>query len=233
MRAFVFLPPKGHPVPKLSEILPWLDAHAIVIGAVLAALIAAWKAVPAKTREAIERRFPRLAGLARFVATVGPDLLGAARVVRYQIAGGQPRASVQPPAAPAAPPAPIEPEVPTAKHRTQTMRAVDGRPGYLRLPRWFRRGLRATQHVAVSARAAWSIARALLVAAVLTGCPGWVRPECATPGRYECRANQPHYCGTSKQLTPIGDLPCAVGETCGLDDAGVAHCAPAADGGAE
>lgn len=112
-----------------------------------------------------------------------------------------------------------------ATHRAQ--------PGYLRVPGWFRRGLRATQHVGVAARAAWSMLRALVVATMLTGCPGWVRPECATPGRYECRANQPHYCGTSRALTPIGDVPCGAGETCGLDDAGVAHCARAVDGGAK
>lgn len=75
----------------LSALVAWLDAHALQIAAVLAALAAAWKAVPVATRTALERRFPRLAGLARFVAAVGPDLLGAARVARYQIAAGQPR----------------------------------------------------------------------------------------------------------------------------------------------
>lgn len=94
-------------MPKLSEILPWLDAHAVAIGAVLAAMIAAWKAIPAKTREAIERRFPRLAGLARFVAMVGPDVLGAARIARYQIAAGQPRPTpFAPPRAVVPPPLP-------------------------------------------------------------------------------------------------------------------------------
>ena len=94
-------------MPKLSEILPWLDAHAVAIGAVLAAMIAAWKAIPAKTRTALERRFPRLAGLARFVAAVGPDLLGAARIARYQIAAGQPRPTpFAPPRAVVPPPLP-------------------------------------------------------------------------------------------------------------------------------
>jgi len=120
-------------------------------------------------------------------------------------------------------------------HAAHVAAAGGGSPGYLRLPRWFRRGLRATQHVAVAGRAAWAMLRALLVAMclALAGCPGWVRPECATPGRYECRANQPHYCGTSKQLTPIGDVPCGAGETCSLNAEGVAHCAPATDGGVQ
>ena len=83
----------------LSALVAWLDAHALQIAAVLAALTAAWKAVPAATRTALERRFPRLAGLARFVAAVGPDLLGAARIARYQIAAGRSRV-VTPPVLP-------------------------------------------------------------------------------------------------------------------------------------
>jgi len=92
---------------KLSSLIPWLDAHALQIAAVLAALAAAWKAVPVATRTALERRFPRLAGLARFVAAVGPDLLGAARIARYQIAAGQPRPTpFAPPRAIVPPPLP-------------------------------------------------------------------------------------------------------------------------------
>jgi len=91
----------------LSALVAWLDAHALQIAAVLAALAAAWKAVPVATRTALERRFPRLAGLARFVAAVGPDLLGAARIARYQIAAGQPRPTpFAPPRAIVPPPLP-------------------------------------------------------------------------------------------------------------------------------
>lgn len=209
----------------LAALQAWIVAHpAECVALALVVLSLANAALKGKPTSLLGRIVDRLSALTRADAkgTLSWPLIGRSI---FDAVTAKPE--------PTAPPAPIEPEVPTAKHRTQTMRAVDGRPGYLRLPRWFRRGLRATQHVAVSARAAWSIARALLVAAVLTGCPGWVRPECATPGRYECRANQPHYCGTSKQLTPIGDVPCGAGETCSLNAEGVAHCAPAADGGAE
>ena len=209
----------------LAAIQAWIVAHpAECVALALVVLSLANAALKGKPTSLLGRIVDRLSALTRADAkgTLSWPLIGRSI---FEAVTAKPE--------PTAPPAPIEPEVPTAKHRTQTMRAVDGRPGYLRLPRWFRRGLRATQHVAVSARAAWSIARALLVAAVLTGCPGWVRPECATPGRYECRANQPHYCGTSKQLTPIGDVPCGAGETCSLNAEGVAHCAPATDGGVQ
>lgn len=209
----------------LAALQAWIVAHpAECVALALVVLSLANAALKGKPTSLLGRIVDRLSALTRADAkgTLSWPLIGRSI---FEAVTAKPE--------PTAPPAPIEPEVPTAKHRTQTMRAVDGRPGYLRLPRWFRRGLRATQHVAVSARAAWSIARALLVAAVLTGCPGWVRPECATPGRYECRANQPHYCGTSKQLTPIGDVPCGAGETCSLNAEGVAHCAPATDGGVQ
>jgi len=58
----------------------------------------------------------------------------------------------------------------------------------------------------------------------VTGCPAWNRPTCPTPGRYQCEANQPHYCGTSRQLTPIGDQPCASGESCQFTSDGIAFC---------
>ncbi|RTL17176.1 MAG: hypothetical protein EKK55_23120 [Rhodocyclaceae bacterium] len=209
----------------LAALQAWIVAHpAECVALALVVLSLANAALKGKPTSLLGRIVDRLSALTRADAkgTLSWPLIGRSI---FEAVTAKPE--------PTAPPAPIEPEVPTAKHRTQAMRAVDGRPGYLRLPRWFRRGLRATQHVAVSARAAWSIARALLVAAVLTGCPGWVRPECATPGRYECRANQPHYCGTSKQLTPIGDVPCGAGETCSLNAEGVAHCAPATDGGVQ
>ena len=83
----------------LSALVAWLDAHALTIAAALGAAAAAWKALPQATRSRIEARFPRLAGLARFVAMVGPDVLGAARIARYQIAAGRSRV-VTPPVLP-------------------------------------------------------------------------------------------------------------------------------------
>jgi hypothetical protein len=183
-------------VPKLSALLPWLDAHGVVLLAVLAALVAAWKAVPAKTRAAIELRFPRLAGLARFVATVGPDLLGAARIARYQIAAGQPRASID-------------------SGTTYAPPADRAQPGYLRLPGWYRRGLRAAEHAVVAARAGWSIARAkwlvcFALACVLAGCPLPPVDGC-TPLDTRCSPEGvPQSCSPSQRWTS-GALqrPCA------------------------
>jgi len=92
---------------KLSLIAAWLDAHGAYLLALATALVVAWKALPAATRAALEARYPRLTGLVRFVAAVGPDVLGAARIARYQVAAGQPRASVVP--TPATVPTPITP----------------------------------------------------------------------------------------------------------------------------
>jgi hypothetical protein len=199
----------------LAAIQAWIVAHpAECVALALVVLSIANGALRGKPTSLLGRVIDRLSALTR------ADAKGT---LSWPVIGRSIFEAVTAKPEPPAPPAPIEPD----GARTQTMRAVDGRPGYLRLPRWFRRGLRATQHVAVAGRAAWAMLRALLVAMclALAGCPGWVRPECATPGRYECRANQPHYCGTSRALTPIGDVPCAAGETCLLNTEGVAHCA--------
>lgn len=76
----------------------------------------------------------------------------------------------------------------------------------------------------------------LVLAAVVlavVGCPNWNRPACTTPGVTLCVRNQPHYCGTARELTPVGDEPCdRTGRVCVIDPDGVGSCAPAADGGA-
>jgi hypothetical protein len=69
--------------------------------------------------------------------------------------------------------------------------------------------------------------------AVLTGCPNWNRPACPRAGVYSCVSDQPHVCSPTGELTPIGDEACGLqGRVCSVDDAGVAYCARAADGGA-
>ena len=90
---------------RISQVLPWLDAHGVAIVSALAAIVAAWKLVPAPTRARIELAFPRVAGVVRSVAAVAPDLVGFARVVWYQVAQGKARGVVPP----AAVPTPIEP----------------------------------------------------------------------------------------------------------------------------
>lgn len=75
---------------------------------------------------------------------------------------------------------------------------------------------------------------AILAGALLAGCPNWNRPACTTPGAYSCVSDQPRWCSTTGELTPIGDEPCAAqGRVCALTDAGVARCARLSDGGAE
>lgn len=67
---------------------------AYAIAAALVALVMVWKALPAKLRVSIETRFPRAVGIVRTIVALVPDLIGAARVVRYQAVGGQPRVVV-------------------------------------------------------------------------------------------------------------------------------------------
>lgn len=67
---------------------------------------------------------------------------------------------------------------------------------------------------------------ALVGALGLGACPRWDRPRCETPGIYSCVDDQPHYCAPSRELTPIGDEPCArQGRVCALASDGVASCA--------
>ena len=74
----------------------------------------------------------------------------------------------------------------------------------------------------------------LLAGAIAAGCPNWNRPACPAPGRFSCVADLPRICSPTRELTPIGDEPCAMqGRSCALDDAGVAWCARRSDGGAE
>jgi hypothetical protein len=69
--------------------------------------------------------------------------------------------------------------------------------------------------------------RPLLLALALCGCPHYVRPNCPTPGIYSCVGDQPHVCGTTRHLTPIGNERCAPqGRVCGLNAEGTATCLP-------
>lgn len=196
-------------MPPLSVILRWLDAHGAYLLVLAPAIVAAWKAMPAATRARLEAVSPRLTGLVRAVATIAPDVIGFVRVVFYQVAQGQPRASVSP----AVPPQPTV---------TQTVRDVERGGSGLR-------GFALIDALVV----AGCVAVCAFSAAMLAGCPAWVRPACGAPGAYSCAGDQPHVCSPSGALTPVGDLPCSrVGGQCAMSDAGVAHCAPV-DGGAQ
>ena len=76
------------------------------------------------------------------------------------------------------------------------------------------------------------VALALLMA-LMAACPNWQRPACTTPGAYSCAGDQPMWCSTTRELTPIGDEPCAAQHrVCGLRADGRAGCLLAVDGGA-
>ena len=54
-----------------------------------------------------------------------------------------------------------------------------------------------------------------------------------TVGEHRCAGDRPEVCSASLRWEPAGDRPCRdVGGACVVGDAGIAHCAPAQDGGA-
>lgn len=193
-------------MPKLSALLPWLDAHGVAIVGVLTALVAAWKSVPAPARARIELAFPRVAGAARFVASIAPDLLGAARVFGYQVLAGIPRASVLPTPVPFAPPRAVDPDAgPTARQRraseTQTMRAIDdGKPG-----------LAAPRALMLAACVAFVVS----AACALAGCP-LPAPDGCTPRDTRCAPDGvPEVCSSTQRWTRGAPaLPCPERSTC-------------------
>lgn len=70
----------------------------------------------------------------------------------------------------------------------------------------------------------------------LTGCPSPRLPavEGCTVGASRCRADRPQVCSSTGRWHDVGDLACAAsGAVCAEGDGGVAHCAPAADGGSD
>ena len=89
-------------MPPLSTILGAIDTYWYVIAAIATFLVAVWKMIPVETRDAIERRVPRLVGAVRLLIAILPDLVTAGRALRIQIVEGQPkRASLsQPPPPP-------------------------------------------------------------------------------------------------------------------------------------
>lgn len=112
-------------------------------------------------------------------------------------------------------------------HAVHTAAAGGGSPGYLRLPGWYRRGLRAVQHAAVGARALWSLARlrwlfvlvaALALAMALAGCPLPPVDGCR-PGATRCSSTGiPQRCsGTGRWWQePTAQTCSTFGATCCL-----------------
>jgi hypothetical protein len=119
-------------------------------------------------------------------------------------------------------PAPIEPTPfdPQARITRAELPPIDGQRGSV--------SVRALLAVVVG------LSVVLPLGVAITGCPNWQRPACTTPGAYSCAGDQPMWCSTTRELTPIGDEPCAAqGRACGLRADGRAGCLRAVDVGAQ
>lgn len=183
----------------LLALYAWFAAHPEAsVGAVLTALAVAWKSIPAAKREAIERTYPRVAGTARFVASLAADLLGAYRIFRHQIVAGEPRASVQPPAA--QPPQPVAPTI------TTTLRDVE-------------RGGTGVRGYAKLDALAWALGVGALcfAAASLAGCP-LPPPDGCTPRDTRCAPDGvPEVCSQGQRWTRGSPAePCPERSSCCL-----------------
>lgn len=72
---------------------PALTALAVVLWV----LSVAWKAVPRETRSKLERQYPRATGAMRALLMLLSDLVGAARVIVYQVVLGRVRPELEEP----------------------------------------------------------------------------------------------------------------------------------------
>jgi hypothetical protein len=88
----------------IDKLILLADRVWVLAPVALGLLGALWHAIPQPTRDAIERRVPRLVGVLRLAYALGPDLSTAWATIRTQLVAGQPRRP-----APDAPP----PERPT------------------------------------------------------------------------------------------------------------------------
>ncbi len=81
--------------------------------------------------------------------------------------------------------------------------------------------------------AAMAVCLVLSLALTVTGCPKLPPVSGCAPMSQRCSASgAPEVCSSSQRWEPAGDLSCtAAGGVC-VVDAGIAHCAPAQDGGA-
>ena len=113
---------------------------------------------------------------------------------------------------------------------------------HLRKALGYARDALAREYDPQSGRAALSALLALVVGltvvlplgVALMGCPKLPPVSGCTPMSQRCSpAGAPEVCSSSQRWEPAGDLSCtAAGGVCVVGDGGVAHCAPAQDGGA-
>lgn len=177
----------------------WIASDPLyALGAALVALVMLWKALPVKLRVPIEQRFPRAVGIVRTVVALVPDLIGAARVVRYQAIGGQSRVLVSDRAAA---------ESDKLRELLKPEESPPSAPGFAE------RGV-----LAVVA----GVALLALGAALLSGCP-MPAPDGCSPGARRCHEDTPQACSPGQRWTPA-DVTCStVGASCIVRD-GVPAC---------
>lgn len=171
----------------LLNLWAWIVSDpAYAIAAALVVLVMFWKALPAKLRVSIETRFPRAVGIVRTIVALVPDLIGAARVVRYQAVGGQPRVVVSDRAA-----------AESDKLR-ELLKPEEPKPSE---PGFAERGV-----IAVIA----GVVMLALGAALLTGCP-MPAPDNCTPFATRCSASGiPETCSQSQRWSHAPPAtPCA------------------------
>jgi hypothetical protein len=75
----------------MKALLDYAAAHPFeCVGAALSLALVLWKRLPAATRAAAERRYPRLANAARFALAILPDLVAAVASAK-RVATGTPK----------------------------------------------------------------------------------------------------------------------------------------------
>lgn len=155
---------------------------AYAIAAALVVLVMVWKALPTSLRVSIETRFPRAVGIVRTIVALVPDLIGAARVVRYQAVGGQPRVVVSDRAA-----------AESDKLR-ELLKPEESKPSE---PGFAERGV-----IAVIA----GVALLALGVSLLSGCPRMPAAEGCASGAVRCsERGVPQLCDSQGRWTPMDD----------------------------
>lgn len=183
----------------LMSLWAWIASDPLyALGAALVALVMFWKALPVKLRVSIETRFPRAVGIVRTIVALVPDLIGAARVMRYQAIGGQSRVLVSDRAAA---------ESDKLRELLKPEEPPPSAPGFAE------RGV-----LAVVA----GVALLALGASLLSGCP-MPAPDGCSPGARRCHEDTPQVCSPGQRWTPA-DVTCStVNASCVVRD-GVPAC---------
>lgn len=218
-----------------QTILTFLRAHGVVltwpaVGAAL--LLAARYLLNLRTPEqwvALGERSPRLQGLLRFARGAGLDPVKALQGIEQMLTG-----VVTPDSALRAAELAIENAALRAalarlgaSPSTVIEAAAVGRTPSTPNPQSGRAALSALLALVVG------LTVVLPLGVALMGCPKLPPVSGCAPMSQRCSpAGAPEVCSSSQRWEPAGDLSCtAAGGVCVVGDGGIAHCAPAQDGG--